>query len=69
MKLNGRSYTKREIEARVGRIEQVGGIRRFAFSEGLETDNEMIEVRTGAGLRYLVSPSRALDISLAEFGG
>ncbi len=69
MKLNGRSYTKRDLEARVGRIEQVGGIRRFAFSEGLETDNEMIEVRTGAGLRYLVSPSRALDISLAEFGG
>ena len=69
MKLNGRSYTKRDIEARVGRIEQVGGIRRFTWGEGQEAGTEMIEVRTGAGLRYLVSPSRALDISLAEFGG
>ena len=69
MKLNGRFYTKQQIEARVGRIEQVGGIRRFAWSEGREAGTEMIEVRTGAGLRYLVSPSRGLDISLAEFGG
>ncbi|MGD2079021.1 MAG: aldose 1-epimerase family protein, partial [Chloroflexota bacterium] len=34
-----------------------------------ETGNEQILVRTGAGLSYFVSPSRALDISLAEFGG
>ena len=31
MKLNGRSYTKRDIEARVGRIEQVGGINVEEF--------------------------------------
>jgi hypothetical protein len=29
----------------------------------------MIQVRTGAGLTYYVSPSRGMDISLAEFGG
>jgi galactose mutarotase-like enzyme len=69
MKVNGRFYTKRDIEARVGRIEQLGGLHRFAWTEGREAGTEMIEVRTGAGLRYLVSPSRALDISLAEFGG
>lgn len=61
--------SKREIEARTGRLEQLGGVRRFAWAEGREAGTEMIEVRTGAGLRYLVSPSRALDISLAEFGG
>jgi hypothetical protein len=69
MKLNGRFYTKRDILSRVGRIEQLGGVRRYQFSEGREAGVEQIEVRTGAGLRYLVSPSRALDISLAEFGG
>ena len=69
MKLNGRSYTKRDLEARVGRLEQIGGVRRFAWSEGREAGTDMIEVRTGAGLRFLVSPSRAMDISLAEFGG
>ena len=69
MQLYGRFWTKREIEARVGRIEQIGGVRRLQWREGREADSEQIEVRTGAGLRYLVSPSRALDISLAEFGG
>ena len=68
MKLYGQTYSRREIEARVGRLEQVGGLRRFTLSEGPEAGVEHIQVRTGAGLSYLVSPSRGLDISLAEFG-
>lgn len=69
MELYGRKWTRRELEARVGRIEQIGGVRRFRLVEGLEDGVELIEVRTGAGLRYNVLPSRALDISLAEYGG
>jgi hypothetical protein len=69
MQLYGRKWTRREIEARVGRIEQVGGLRRLQWSEGLEAGNEQVQVRTGAGLTYYASPSRGLDISLAEFGG
>lgn len=68
MQLYGQTWTRREIEARVGRLEQIGGIRRLRWVEGVETDVEQIQVRTGAGLSYYVSPSRALDISLAEFG-
>ncbi len=69
MRLYGRAWTRRELEARVGRLEQVGGARRFAWTEGPEAGTEMIQVRTGAGLTYYVSPSRGMDISLAEFGG
>lgn len=69
MELYGRSYTRREIEARTGRLEQIGGLRCFTLNEGPEAGVAQIEVRTGAGLRYLVSPSRALDISLTEVGG
>lgn len=69
MRLYGRSWTRRELEARVGRIEQVGGLRRFALTEGTEAGVENIQVRTGAGLCYNVSPSRGMDISLAEFAG
>jgi len=69
MKLYGRNWSRRELESRVGRIEQIGGLSRFRWAEGLETGSEQIQVRTGAGLSYYVSPSRALDISLAEFGG
>jgi hypothetical protein len=69
MQLYGREWTRRDFEARIGRIEQVGGLRRLRWAEGAETGNEQIQVRTGSGLSYYLSPSRGLDISLAEFGG
>ena len=68
MKLYGKSWTRRELEARIGRLEQVGGIRRLKLTEGHEAGVELIQVRTGAGLTYYVSPMRGLDISLTEFG-
>lgn len=69
MKLFGRTWTRRELEARVGRIEQIGGLRKHTLQEGPEAGTEQIEVRTGAGLRYVVSSSRGMDISLAEYAG
>lgn len=69
MELYGRHWTRREIEARVGRIEQIGGIRRMRLAEGIGQGSEHIQVRTGSGLSYEVTPNKAMDISLAEFGG
>ena len=68
MRLYDRNLTRRELEARVGRIEQVGGVRRMVLTEGKEQGTEVIQVRTGAGLAYHVLPSRCLDISLATVG-
>jgi galactose mutarotase-like enzyme len=68
MQLYQREWSRRELEARVGRIEQIGGIRRLRLSEGMEAGVEQIQLRTGAGLAYTISPERGLDISLAEFG-
>lgn len=69
MELYGRSWTRRELEARIGKLEQIGGIRRFECAEGPEKGTELIQVRTGAGLSYTVTPTKGLDLSLAEFGG
>lgn len=69
MRLYNRIQTRRELEAHTGRLEQVGGVRRFRLDEGLETGVGQIQVRTGSGLGYFVSPDRGLDISLAEFCG
>lgn len=68
MQLYGRQWTRREVEARVGRLEQIGGLRRIQLNEGLEKGVEQIQVRTGAGLSYFVSPDRCLDIALTTFG-
>ncbi len=69
MKLYGKDWTRRALEAHVGRIEQIGGLRRVQSTEGPESGVEQIQVRTGAGLSYSILPSRGLDIGLAEFGG
>jgi hypothetical protein len=69
MNLYGRSWTRRELEARVGRIEQIGGLRHVTGDDGPEKGVEQIQVRTGAGLSYVVLPSRGMDIGLADFGG
>ncbi|WP_308638044.1 aldose 1-epimerase family protein [Paenibacillus silvisoli] len=68
MNLHGRHYTRREIEARVGRIEQVGGIRKMMLTEGNEAGSTVLQVRTGAGLTFDVMPEKGLDISSASFG-
>ena len=68
MKLYNRTLSRREIEARAGRIEQIGGVRRMRLAEGAEDGTEVIQVRTGGGLAYNVLPSRCLDISLATVG-
>lgn len=69
MKLYGREWTRREIEARVGRINQIGGLRRMRLAEGLEDGVEQIEVRTGSGLAGHISPHRCLDLSFVEVDG
>jgi hypothetical protein len=69
VEIYGRKGTLRDLEARVGRIEQIAGLRRLRWVDGFESDVEQIQVRTGAGLSYYISPSRGMDISLAEFGG
>lgn len=69
MQLFGKQWTRRELEARVGRLEQIGGVQRLKRLEGHETDVELIHVNTGAGLSYYVSPMKGLDISLTEFAG
>jgi hypothetical protein len=69
MRLYGTDWTRRGLEARIGRIEQIGGLRRFQSIEGPESGVEQILVRTGAGLSYFILPSRGLDIGLTEFDG
>lgn len=69
MKLYGREWTRRELEARVGRVEQIGGIRMREGVEGKEKGMSFIEVRTGAGLAFTVVPSKGLDLSHVEYGG
>lgn len=69
MQLYGQDWTRRELEARVGHLGQICGIRRMKLTEGKEAGVELIRVRTGAGLACDIVPSKGLDISSTELWG
>lgn len=69
VKLNGRTYTRREIGERAGMLSQFAGVRLMELSDGVERGIRMLEFRTGSGLRFTSLVDRALDIADCEFKG
>ena len=69
MQLFGKNLTRRDIQARTGRMEQIAGIRLAELSDGRERGVRIADVRTGGGLRFTVLLDRGLDIGDAEFAG
>ncbi len=60
-----RSY----LEARTGRLEQIGGITPIVYDDGRARGTRAFLVRTGAGLEFECVADRALDIASASFCG
>jgi hypothetical protein len=69
MKFRGRSYSQRDLRARVGSIAQLGGTRHYTLCEGRAAGVHAVDSDTGSGFRYTVLPDRGLDISLASYKG
>ena len=67
--LYGKQWTRDELRRCSGTMRQIGGATRYELGEGIERGVEICEVRTGSGFRFLVAPSRGLDIVFAEHNG
>ena len=67
--LYGTQYTKIDLLKRVGDISQIAGATRFEYADGKAKGTAAIEVKNGAGLRFVVLPDRGMDIAYAECGG
>lgn len=67
--LFGRGYSARELDVRIGRPEQLGGVRTFAFEDGRACGVRALDVSSGAGLRLTAIADRALDVCALEFRG
>ncbi len=59
---------RREFECYTD-LNQIAGFSRHILADGLENGVEIIEIRSGNGLRVGVCPSRGLDIVFAELNG
>jgi hypothetical protein len=59
----------RELMKYVGNLAQAGGCRHYVLSDGWARGLRAADINTGSGLQYTVLPDRAMDISLASYGG
>ena len=67
--LFGRRYSRTELSRRVGRLDQVAGIRLVTLGDGGGRGVRVLEFRTGSGLAFDVLVDRAFDIGRCELRG
>ncbi len=67
--LFGRSYSRRELSRRIGRLEQVAGVRLATLGDGGGRGVRVLEFRTGSGFAFEVLVDRGFDIGRCELRG
>jgi hypothetical protein len=69
MNLYGRSLTPRQLQQRIGRLQQVAGIEPVVFEDGVAHGVRAFRFRTGGGLSLDVLCDRGMDLGAAEYRG
>src|SRR5438876_8611426 len=67
--IRGRAMTRRDLMRRVGRLEQVAGVRLVTLGDGIERGVRVLEFRTGTGYVLDVIVDRSMDVGRCEFEG
>jgi uncharacterized protein DUF4432 len=65
----GTSRPRAELLRRVGRLEQVAGVRLVTLGDGAERGVRVLEFRTGTGFAFDVIVDRAFDVGRCEHAG
>ena len=65
----GRHYSRAELMRRVGRLEQVAGVRHVTLGDDRGRGVRVLEFRTGSGFEFDVLVDRAFDIGRCEQSG
>ena len=67
--LFGTRYSRTELLRRVGRLEQVAGVRLVTLADGQGRGARVLEFRTGSGFAFDVVVDRGFDVGPCELGG
>ena len=67
--LRGQAFTRTDLLKRIGRLEQLAGVRAVTLADGSERGVRVLEFRTGTGFAFDVIVDRAFDIGRCEFAG
>ena len=69
VELFGQIQSRGELLRRVGRLDQVAGVRLVTLGDGAERGVRVLEFRTGTGFAFDVLVDRAFDIGRCELAG
>lgn len=64
-----KKMNKRQLQAYVGSMDQLAGIRESQTSDGPARNSREFQIWTGSGLSFSVLPDRGLDIADCRFKG
>jgi hypothetical protein len=67
--LFGIRYRRTELLRRIGRLEQVAGVRPVTIGDGKGRGVRVLEFRTGTGFAFDVLVDRCFDVGRCEFAG
>jgi hypothetical protein len=67
--LFGARYGRTELLRRIGRLEQVAGVRLVTIGDGQGRGVRVLEFRTGTGFAFDVLVDRSFDVGRCEFAG
>ncbi|HUA31747.1 MAG TPA: aldose 1-epimerase family protein [Streptosporangiaceae bacterium] len=67
--LFGAAYTRADLLRRVGRLEQVAGVRLVTIGDGQGRGVRVLEFRTGTGFAFDVLIDRSFDVGRCELAG
>jgi hypothetical protein len=67
--VRGKTMTRRDLMRRVGRLDQVAGVRLVTLGDGIERGVRVLEFRTGTGYAFDVLVDRSLDVGRCELNG
>jgi hypothetical protein len=67
--LFGSHLDRTELTLRVGRLEQIAGVRLVTLGDGIERGVRVLEFNSGSGFRFDVLVDRAFDVGPCSFNG
>ena len=67
--LFGTNYSRSDLQRRIGRLDQVAGIRLMTLGDAGARGVRVLEFRTGSGFSFDVLVDRAFDIGRCELRG
>jgi len=65
----GQTVSRVELLRRVGRLDQVAGVRLVTLGDGIGRGVRLLEFRTGTGFSFDVVVDRSFDVGRCEMGG